>query len=198
MKKKNLFLLLVLVLTLSACLPAPEQPSLESMDEIVQATFQALTAQASLPIAVESTATPLPLAVATQGGTDNIPTFTPVGGLSGSIAGQLSFPSEGIPSMAIVAYVVGGSPLDYYYVVTNQGASTYQLDNLPPGDYHVVAYAGDSFAGGYSQAVPCGLLAECADHSLIPVTVTGGQVTQDVNPGDWYAPQDAFPAYPLP
>jgi hypothetical protein len=142
---------------------------------------------------------PFPIANAPQnGGTDVIPTFTPVGGLSGSITGQLSYPSEGIPSMAIVAYVAGGSPLDYYYVVTNAGASSYQIDNLPPGNYNVVAYVGGSIAGGYSQAVPCGLSVECTDHSLISVSVVGGQVTSNVNPGDWYAPENSFPAYPLP
>jgi hypothetical protein len=145
---------------------------------------------------------PFPIANAPQnGGTDVIPTFTPVGGLSGSIAGQLSYPSEGIPAMAVVAYVTGGSPLDYYYIVTNEGTSTYQIDNLPPGNYHVVAYpmtAPTSLSGGYSQAVPCGLSVDCTDHSLIGVQVVGGQVASDVNPQDWYAPEGTFPAYPLP
>ncbi len=133
------------------------------------------------------------------GGTDNIPTFTPASGLSGSIAGKLSYPSSFIPSLAIVAYVVGGSPNDYYYMITNENQGDYQLDNLPPGNYHVVAYVvGGGYAGGYSQMVPCGLTADCADHNLIPVTVTGGQVTSGIDPGDWYAPENAFPAYPLP
>jgi hypothetical protein len=197
MKKQILFVLLVLILLLPACLPAGEQPS-EGVEEIVQATFQALTEQAPVPLVIP-TLTPMPLAAApTQGGTDNIPTFTPVGGLSGSIAGQLSYPSEFIPSMAIVAYVAGGSPLDYYYVITTEGSSTYQLDNLPPGNYYVVAYVGAGLAGGYSQAVPCGLSAECGDHSLISVPVAAGQVTNGINPGDWYAPPEAFLAYPLP
>jgi hypothetical protein len=148
---------------------------------------------------------PFPIANAPQnGGTDVIPTFTPAGGLSGSIAGQLSYPSEGIPAMAVVAYVAGGSPLDYYYVVTNAGASSYQIDNLPPGNYHVVSYTlgGGGFpsglAGGYSQAVPCGLSVDCTDHNLIVVQVLGGQVSPGVDPQDWYAPEGTFPAYPLP
>jgi hypothetical protein len=143
---------------------------------------------------------PLPMANANSG-TDAIPTFTPVGGLSGSIAGQLSYPSEFIPSMAVVAYVAGCSPLDYYYIVTNENTGNYQIDNLPPGNYNVVAYPMNSpgtFAGGYSQAVPCGLSVDCNDHSLIVVQVIGGQVTAGVNPGDWYAPEGSFPAYPLP
>jgi hypothetical protein len=218
MKRKYILVLLVLLLTLAACVPSQQQvveilsaveqtaaaqvtfvaPPTSDVDAIVQATFQALTAQAQL--AVPATSTPLPIADApTQGGTDNIPTFTPQGGLSGSIAGQLSYPSEFIPAQAIVAYVAGGSPQDYYYMITAEGTSSYQLDNLPPGNYYVVAYVmNGGLSAGYSQAVPCGLLASCTDHSLIPVAVAGGQVTQGINPQDWYAPEGSFPAYPLP
>jgi hypothetical protein len=132
-------------------------------------------------------------------GTDNIPTFTPVGGLSGTIAGTLSYPSEFIPPLAIVAYHVGGGPNDYYFVTTQQNESTYQILNLPPGQYYVVAYVmGGGLSAGYSQAVPCGLSANCNDHSLIAVNVNGGQVTNNINPQDWYAPDGSFPAYPLP
>jgi hypothetical protein len=53
-------------------------------------------------------------------------------------------------------------------------------------------------AGGYTQAVPCGLSVNCTDHSLIPVQVNNGVVTQNINPGDWYAPEGSFPSYPLP
>lgn len=221
MKRKFVFGLLVLLMTLTACVPSQQQvveilsaveqtaaaqvtfvaPPTSDVDAIVQATFQALTAQAELVAAASgATSTPMPLAAApTQGGTDNIPTFTPQGGLSGSIAGQLSYPSEFIPSLAIVAYVDGGSPFDYYYVITPENNGTYQLDNLPPGNYHVVAYViSGGLSAGYSQAVPCGLSVDCTDHSLISVSVTGGQVTQGVNPQDWYAPEGSFPAYPLP
>ncbi len=221
MKRKYIFVLLVLVLTLAACVPSQQQvveilsaveqtaaaqvtfiaPLTSDVDAIVQATFQALTAQAELVVAASpATSTPLPIAIEpTQGGTDYIPTFTPEGGLSGSIAGQLSYPSEFIPSQAIIAYVAGGSPFDYYYMITNEGTSSYQLDNLPPGNYYVVAYVtGGGLSAGYSEAVPCGLTVACTDHSLISVSVTGGQVTQGVNPQDWYAPEGSFPAYPLP
>jgi hypothetical protein len=117
---------------------------------------------------------------------------------SGSIAGQLSYPSSFIPSMVVVAFESNGS--NYRYVITNQNSTTYQIDDLPPGSYYVVAYPVDSptYPGGYSQAVPCGLLVDCADHSLIPVNVIDGQVTQGVNPGDFYAPPGTFPVYPLP
>ncbi len=135
------------------------------------------------------------------GGTDNIPTNTPPEGLAGSIEGNLSYPSEGIPPMAVVAYRVGGQPNEYYYVVTNANQSTYLLENIPEGSYTILAYPmleGNTLAGGYTQAVPCGLLANCTDHSLIPVPVSAGQDTLGADPIDWYAPQGTFPPNPLP
>ena len=123
-------------------------------------------------------------------------TSAPAVAATGSIAGKLSYPSSFIPSMKVVAFAVGSST--YYYLTTAEGSGTYQLDNLPAGNYHVVSYVvGGGLSGGYTQAVPCGLSAECGDHSLIAVTVTAGQVTYGVDPGDWYAPADAFPAYPF-
>ena len=130
----------------------------------------------------------------------NTPAVAPVG----SIAGSLSYPAEAVPAMAIIAYHVGGSPNDYYHMVTQQGQTTYQIDNLPGGVYQVVAYTmgGNGFpaglAGGHTQATLCGYQVNCLDHTLINVTVTAGAVTPNINPGDFYAPPGAFPAYPLP
>lgn len=117
---------------------------------------------------------------------------------AGGITGQLSFPSSFIPSMTVVAFSVN-SP-SYQYVVTLENSSTYQIDGLAPGMYYVVAYPStdSSYPGGYSQAVPCGLLASCTDHSLLPVEVKSGEVTQGINPGDFYAPPGTFPPSPTP
>ncbi|QYK50389.1 MAG: carboxypeptidase regulatory-like domain-containing protein [Anaerolineales bacterium] len=114
----------------------------------------------------------------------------------GSISGSLSYPSSFIPGQTIVAWSLA-NPGNYYYVTTSDGTSFYQISNLPPGDYQVVAYT-NGMAGGYSQFVPCGLSVNCSDHSLIVVTVTSGQETGGVNPQDWYAPDGAFPANPVP
>lgn len=124
-----------------------------------------------------------------------------VGGESvgtGGIAGQLSYPSSFIPAMMVVAFDVNSQ--SYQYVLTNENSSTYQIDGLAPGTYFVVAYPSDnsSYPGGYSQAVPCGLLATCTDHNLIPVEVKSGEVAQGINPGDFYAPPGTFPAAPAP
>lgn len=124
-----------------------------------------------------------------------------VGGESvgtGGIAGQLSFPSSYIPSMMVVAFDVNSQ--SYQYVITNENSTTYQIDGLAPGVYYVVAYPStdSSYPGAYSQAVPCGLLATCTDHSLIPVEVKSGEVAQGINPGDFYAPPGTFPPAPAP
>jgi hypothetical protein len=89
----------------------------------------------------------------------------------------------------------------WYYVTTPQGASSYQLDNLPAGFYYVVAYPnldGIGAAGGYTAAVPCGLSVDCTDHSLLGVEVIGNQIAVGINPQDWYAPEGAFPGNPTP
>ena len=89
---------------------------------------------------------------------------------TGSITGSLSYPASGIPALRVVAFQVGGS--SYYYADTSLGQSSYTIDALPAGTYHVVAYVrpGGGFdlgpAGGYSQMVPCGLKYGCNDHAI--------------------------------
>jgi hypothetical protein len=114
----------------------------------------------------------------------------------GTITGKLSYPSEGIPSLRIVAFEVGGD--QYHYILTLANQDTYTFE-LPVGVYHIVAYTLDgTLSGGYSRAVPCGLAAECADHSLIDVTVTANTTTSGIDPGDWYANEGDFPPMPAP
>ena len=118
----------------------------------------------------------------------------------GSISGKLSYPSESVPPLYVVAYSASDMS-QYYYVTTKQGDSTYKIDNLPPDSYFVVAYVQSNsggITGGYSQAVPCGLLASCTNHSLIPVNVFGGATSENINPGDWYAGPGVFPVFPGP
>jgi hypothetical protein len=117
----------------------------------------------------------------------------------GAITGRLFYPSELIPPMKVVAYDVGSST--FYSVDTHERDTFYTLP-VPSGVYQVVAYTlgGGSFptglAGGYTQAVPCGLNVSCEDHSLIEVNVSQGSVTAGVDPGDFYAPEGTFPPMP--
>lgn len=179
--------LLVLAVAAGGCTsaatstPNPGSPTID-LAHIVQATLAALTAQA----------TPEP--------TSALPPTPTKSSESGSISGPLTYPADALPSMYVVAYEVGTQ--SYQYVITMAGQGTYKIDDLPPGVYHVVAYTVGGggfpvgFAGGYTKAVPCGLATECADHSLIDVTVEPGQAVSDVRPGDWYAPAGTFPLFP--
>lgn len=132
----------------------------------------------------------------------NQPNFPPMPGAVGdaatgvgSIAGSLMFPSSGLPALRVVAFNLETGAT--YSVDTVEGQNSYQLDNLPAGRYFVVVYTPDGgLSGGYTAAVPCGLSAECADHTLLEVTVTAGGLTQNIVPGDFYAPPGTFPAMP--
>jgi hypothetical protein len=116
-------------------------------------------------------------------------------GQPGTIRGQLSYPSEFLPAQRIIAFDV--ATMDVAAEVTTvDGQGEYEL-SVAPGDYYVVAYLPDgSLSAGYSQAVPCGLLDTCTDHSLIAVHVESGAVVEDINPQDWYAETGDFPAMP--
>lgn len=189
---KKIFFIFILLLPILACVSTPAQPT-QNVDVIVQATFQALTLQAVEGVSATST----PISETTVAPTDVpvLPTNTTIA--TGSIAGNLSYPSSFIPAQTIVAFDANST--NYFYVNTADNQSAYQIDNLPAGNYYIVTYTQDgALSAGYSQAVPCGLLASCTDHSLISVNVTAGNVTNGINPQDWYAPPDSFPSYPLP
>lgn len=122
------------------------------------------------------------------------PTATEESG-TGMIAGDLSYPSEWIPALRVVAFdantMVVAAMLD-----TQEHDSVYTL-SLPVGAYYVVAYTMDGMlAGGYTQSVPCGLTVACADHSLIAVQVLANMSMPNIDPGDWYAPPGSFPPMP--
>lgn len=150
----------------------------------LQLTVEAMETQASTP-------TPLP--------TSPIVLPTIVKQPAGSITGQLTYPSENIPPLRIVAVNVDSGEF-FATDVVNDGA--YTLYGLPAGKYHVMAYLQDyknvdpGLAGGYTQFVVCGFSTTCQDHSLIEVTVVANQNTPDINPGDWYAPPGSFPKDP--
>lgn len=115
--------------------------------------------------------------------------------LGAAITGSLSYPSEAIPPLRVVAFdVLTQEPVAS--VETAAGQSSYTLP-VPNGVYYVVAYTQDgSLAGGYSAAVLCGLSVSCTDHSLIPVPAANGMASDGIDPGDWYAPAGAFPPAP--
>lgn len=129
----------------------------------------------------------------------------------GTITGHLSYPSEFIPAMRVVAFNLTNGKA--YFVDTARGQGSYSI-SVPAGSYYVVSYpyegiaghtgqadysalSGGPFAGGYTQMVPCGLSVGCDDHTLLTVVVVTGQIV-GADPGDWYAPVGTFPPMPNP
>jgi hypothetical protein len=131
--------------------------------------------------------------------------------LNATITGKISYPSEFLPPMRVVLFSLTDKKA--YFVDTAKGQGEYSID-VPAGTYYLVSYlykgtaenrgeadsytlGGGPFAGGYTQMVPCGLAADCDDHTLLPITVTENQ-TVSADPGDWYAPDGTFPPMPNP
>lgn len=111
----------------------------------------------------------------------------PAGG--GRISGQISYPAGSIPALKVVAFRVGRD--EFFFIETAPNQTSYLIENLPEGKYHIVAYTlgEDSFpaglAGGYTQAVLCGMGEECTEHGLVDVVVFEGEESTDVNIFDW-------------
>ncbi len=117
--------------------------------------------------------------------------------LKGSISGSLGYPSSGIPPLAVYAFK-SGDFTTFYKIQTQTNQQTFTINSVDTGTYVVVAYPLDmpGLAGGYTQAVACGLSVECKDHSLVPVVVEAGESVTGIEVKDWYAPEGTFPKRP--
>jgi hypothetical protein len=146
--------------------------------------------------------TQLPQALTELPKTVEMQTETPSGKYAGYIRGHLSYPGSLLPAQRIVAFYVPvfqDEPLTPASMVTTiDGQYEYEMTILDvDNDFYVVAYTLDGkFSAGYTQAVPCGLLASCTNHNLIPVHVGSGAVVENIDPADWYAPPGTFPPMP--
>jgi len=172
-----------------ACAITPAVSPTEGVDP-QEATLQAMqatlsSAQATLSASADITDKAAP---ASPGGQPALP-------VDAVISGSLSFPSEGIPALRVVAFDSQTlAPVAVVDIQAGEGAFTL---TVPNGTYVVVAYTLDgALAGGYTQAVPCGLAVECTDHTLIEVPIADGVGAEGIDPGDWYAPEDSFPPMP--
>jgi hypothetical protein len=181
-------------------IPIPPQMSvtLEPEQQTMDARLTDLARPSSTPAPTftpQPSATPLP------------PTSTPTPPLSsptpvqmGGIAGNLSYPGGFMPPLRVVAFRIGDST--WKTVDMPQNARNYQINDLQPGKYFVVAYlitpgnTDPTYGGGYSRAVLCGLTAKCTDHALLEVEVKSGEVTHSIHPTDWNATKGAFPRNP--
>jgi hypothetical protein len=210
--KRIFFVMIILLLTLSACVTTPNtdieaelRATLVAVN--VQSTIQAeqiaaLQTQVMQPTVTclicptsEPTSEPTPTALP--------PTETPAPTATiqaaGSVSGRLGYPSEMIPPLRVVAFnILTG---EYYWQNTVLNQMNYRFDELPVGTYHVLAYLIDNpsrtFYAGYSKFVTCGYQESCTDHTLVAVEVKVGMETTNVDPNDWYGADPESIGWPL-
>jgi hypothetical protein len=121
----------------------------------------------------------------------------------GAIHGEVLFPAprSEAPPFRVVAFDQNSEA--FYYTVTRKGGPEFELNNLPPGEYVMVAYIIPSpgnrqpdWKAGYSEAVLCGLGDDCTDHTLVVNTLAAGETVEGITPGDWYAEPGTYPDDP--
>ena len=205
--KRQIAIWISMLFLLAACGAQP-QPT-QDVSAIVNATLTAVAlsnSQAAAPATISSTPTQINPQLVVKPTDTSLPPGVDYFPQMGTIKGMLSFPSSFIPAMRVAFFSLTDGSVSYTDTALNQGE--YSIE-LPEGTYHVVAYTYDASlnippapdahftAGGYTQAVLCGLASECTDHTLLPVTVTAGN-TIVISPGDWYAPENSFPPMPYP
>jgi hypothetical protein len=140
---------------------------------------------------------PAPASTAAAGNPPAVAETPAVQSTGGSISGKVCYPAGGIPPLFVYLKNVQTSE-----IITRENAENvdhYDFLDVPAGRYIVFAYPVDTtyaVVGGYTQAVPCGLLASCEDHTPIEVIVEAGSITPDADVCDWYAPEGTFPERP--
>lgn len=123
-----------------------------------------------------------------------LPENTDGPGPTGSVSGQVCYPSEFIPEMTLFFQEMNSLEIIQMATTENQDSYAYPL---PVGQYIAFAYlnSGAPLGGSYSNAVICGLGANCTDHSLVQFSVNPGETLTGIDICDWYA-QDVIPADP--
>ncbi len=106
----------------------------------------------------------------------------------GTINGRVCYPSESIPELTIFFQEVSTGQFTELPIPENQASYSIELD---PGRYVAFAYlnSGAALGGSYSNAVVCGLTAECSDHFLVEFEVSSGETLSSIDICDWYAPE---------
>ncbi len=173
--------------------------------QVVQ-TLQAATEQAVGAAAPTATATLIAAEAAADptlapSATPRVPSPTAAGDGEGRgrVEAVLGYPGEAIPKLRVTIRDFNSGR--YYFVDTALNQSRVIFDVVELGVYVAFAHVLDQgspldFAGGYSQAVLCGLGASCTDHRLIEFEVRPGDTASGIEITDWYASPGTFPAAP--
>jgi hypothetical protein len=173
MRHLSAMALIALMLTAAACSP-PQQPTPDAV-----ATFVAATPTAAAPILPSSTETTAP---ARSGPTGAEGRICPPSGDVTSVEAWLADAATGEVVLAL------------YF---SEGESRYQAPLLP-GTYlaYSVQLPDHTIAGGYTEAVPCGLGPECGNHALLQFDVTEGATTLNIDLCDWNVEASSLPPPP--
>jgi hypothetical protein len=110
---------------------------------------------------------------------------------TGVVMGNICYPSESIPAMTAYFQNNETGAVNQMQIAENQNSYTIDLE---PGEYIAFAYW-EQLGGMYSEAVACGLSAECTDHTPLVFTVLPGETIEGIDICDWYA-QDQLPLPP--
>ena len=125
--------------------------------------------------------------------TSTVPTGT------GTVEGSLAFPGEGIPDdMAVCAQPTASGAAICTSVHIKDPRFQYQLGyqlTLPAGNYYVYATTGlmPDYKAYYNNFVECGLDSSCVDHSPKVVRVAAEGKLSQIDPYDWYDPNQPTP-----
>ena len=118
------------------------------------------------------------------------------GKAGGAISGFAGYPSSGVPPLRIYAIPLTGRHAWRAEIVLGYGYRWFWIDDVEPGEYHIVAYreGNPNQRGAYTVGSRDNDLTATMNHSLVPVVVKRTEVTDGVRITDWY--YDKFPPEP--
>jgi uncharacterized protein YecT (DUF1311 family) len=115
----------------------------------------------------------------------------------GNIAGTITYPGEAVPALRIYAIATDGKL--HRSLITPPDERRFTIEDIPVGQYHVVAYPYEKKEGGL-PAVAWTRAARCVkgpcDHSLVVVNVVAARTANGVLLADWYVPPELLPPDP--
>lgn len=106
------------------------------------------------------------------------------GETTGAISGGIYYPGQSVPPLHIVAFSQDTDHWQWVGTATNTYA--YIITDLPPGNYHVIAYSKNDLVGAYASA---------GDGEPLIITVEEGKITEGIHINQWLDRENPlFPA----